>query len=86
MNPQKALGADHWRVMKLRILSPQILQALAEFYSLVESSGQWPKVLTTTIIALIPKEGAKAEAEFRPIGLTPIIYRVRVCVRKHCIS
>ena len=47
---------------------------------------KWPQILTTTIAALIPKESSQAEAELRPIGLTPIIYRVWMCVRKHCIS
>ena len=58
MNPKKALGADHWRIMELRALSPQMLQTLADFYNLVETSMKWPQILTTTIVALIPKEGA----------------------------
>ena len=47
---------------------------------------KWPQILTTAIVALIPKEGAQTEAELRPIGLTPVIYRVWMCIRKHCIS
>ena len=35
MNPKKALGADHWRIMELRTLSPQILQALADFFTIL---------------------------------------------------
>ena len=86
MNPKKALGADHWRILELRALSPQMLQTLADFYNLVETSMRWPQILTTTIVALIPKEGAQTEAELRPIGLTPILYRVWMCIRKRCIS
>ena len=85
MNPKKALGADSWRVTELRALSPQLLQSLADFFNLVESTGAWPHILSTTLVALIPKDGAKTEADLRPIGLTPIIYRVWVCLRKHCI-
>ena len=34
----------------------------------------------------MPKDGAQTEAELRPIGLTPILYRVWMCVRKHPIQ
>ena len=43
-------------------------------------------ILSTTIVALIPKDGANTEAELRHIGLTPMIHRVWVSVRKRCIA
>ena len=76
MIPRKALGADSWTVLELRLLSPQLLQCLANFYNRAEAEGRWPPVLCHTVVALIPKEGARTEAELRPIGLTPIVYRV----------
>ena len=59
---------------------------LGRIFNLVESTGAWPHILSTTLVALIPKDGAKAEADLRPIGLTPIVYRVWMCLRKHCIA
>ena len=52
----------------------------------MEQKGKWPRLLTQVIVALIPKDGAKTEADLRPIGLTPIIYRLWVCVRKKHIT
>ena len=57
------------------MLTPQLLQALATFYGVAEHTSMWPLALATTLIALIPKDGAQTEAELRPIGLTPVIYR-----------
>ena len=71
MNPDKALGTDSWTIPELRLLSPQLLESLAEFYTRAEAEGRWPSVLTSTIVALIPKGGAQTEAELRPIGLAP---------------
>ena len=85
MNPHKALGTDSWAVLELRLLSPQLLQGLAGFCSKAEVEGRWPPVLCSTIVALVPKEGARTEAELRPIGLTPIVYRVWMCARKRFI-
>ena len=61
---------------------PQLLQALAKLCGLVEAAGRWPPALSITLTAPTPKEVARAEAELRPTGLTPIIYRVWMCVRK----
>ena len=70
----------------MRKLSPQLLQGLAYFLNKVEQAGRWPAALCVTLIALIPKEGAQTEGELRPIGLTPVIYRVWMCIRKHRIT
>ena len=71
MNPHMALGTDSWTIPELRLLSPQLLKGLADFYTKAEAVGRWPTALTCAIVALIPKEGAQTEAELRPIGLTP---------------
>ena len=55
MNPRKALGTDNWTIPELRLLSPQLLDSLAEFYTRAEAVGRWPSVLESTIVALIPK-------------------------------
>ena len=85
MNPHNALGTDNWTTPELRLLSPQLLQGLADFYTQAEAEGSWPAVLCSTIVALIPKDGAQTEAELRPTGLTPIMYRVWMCARKRYI-
>ena len=86
MNPNKALGADSWKIAELRIPSPQLLHGLAGFSSLAEQVGKWHPELCVTLTALIPKEGAKTEGELRPVRLTPGIYRVWRCVRKQQIA
>ena len=35
---------------------------------------------------MIPKEGAAKEADRRPIGLTPMIYRLWMCFRKPFVA
>ena len=82
VNPNRALGADQWHFRELAALPGQFLDRLAKFYNMVEKEGQWPPPLRQTLIALIPKDGAKTELELRPIGLTPIIYRLWMCIRK----
>ncbi len=86
MNPKKALGADSWHVLELRALPKRLLEDLARFLNMVEEAGAWPTELAMTVIALVPKEGAMTEAELRPIGLTPVIYRLWMCIRKPHIA
>ena len=83
VNPNRALGADQWHFRELAALPDQFLERLAKFYNMVEKEGQWPPPLRQTLVALIPKDGAKTELELRPIGLTPIIYRLWMCIRKN---
>ena len=63
VNPSRALGADHWHFRELASLLDPFLTRLANFFNIVETEGQWPAPLRQTLIALIPKEGAKAEME-----------------------
>ena len=79
-NPRKALGADHWHLHELKALPTVFLQGLANFYTRAEQPGAWPRPLATIIVALIPKEGAKTDADLR-LGLTPT-YRLWMCIRK----
>ena len=53
---------------------------------MAEQAGRWPPVLCVTLTALIPKDGAQTEGELRPSGLTPVTYKVWMCIRKQRIS
>ena len=83
VNPNRALGADQWHFRELAALPDQFLARLAKFYNMVEEEGHWPPPLRQTLVALILKDGTKTELELRPIGLTPIIYRLWMCIRKN---
>ena len=86
MSTRKALGAGHWAVEELRALPLPFLEGLASFLNMVEGQGCWPTPLQTTLVVMIPKEGAIKESEMRPIGLTPMIYRVWAKTRQPLIS
>ena len=86
MNPRKATGADSWHFSELLALPDPLLHRLAEILNLVEREGCWPSPLGVILIALTPKEGATKEADLRPIGLTPMIYRLWMCLRKSAAS
>ena len=49
---------------------------LAFILTTIEAVGRWPTNLRQCLVAMIPKEGAKAESDQRPIGLLPHIYRL----------
>ena len=59
---------------------------LAHVLNLTEKEGRWPAPLGIILIALIPKEGATKEADLRPIGLTPMICRLWMCLRKPFVA
>eukprot|EP00969_Alexandrium_andersonii_P129365 5716002-Alexandrium_andersonii.AAC.1 len=53
---------------------------LAALLNLVEAEGRMP-VQAKSVVALVPKEGAKTPGELRPIGVLSKIYRVLVKIR-----
>ena len=78
---EKAPGAANWRFQELPALPIPILEGSATFYDIVEKEDKWPKPLSISLIALVPKNGAKSESELRPSGHAPID-RVWACVNK----
>lgn len=49
----------------------------------LEEAGTWPESIRRVIYAMIPKSKAENEAQLRPKGLLPYIYRVWMAIRKH---
>ena len=78
----KALGLDHWSPGEIRLLANDLTDELADIYNRAEREGRWPELLRNALVAMIPKDGALWEAELRPIGLLPYIYRIWMCLRK----
>ena len=70
--PHKAIGADGWSVQMLQKLAPVQLERLAAFFNTWERQGCFPAQLSLVLVALINK----SEDEERPIGLTPVPYRL----------
>ena len=84
--PRKAPGLDHWQPRELMQLPDEALEALIRQYHLWELKGAWPTALRAVRVALTPKGKATAEAELRPIGILPYIYRVWMAVRKQHVK
>ena len=82
MSVNKAIGLDHWHPRELRVLPEETIEALADIYNSTERLGRWPHQVRNALVAMIPKDGAQLEADMRPMGLLPCIYRVWMCVRK----
>jgi len=77
----KAMGPDQWQVSELRALPAPFLTGLARIFTNAERAGRWPDAMKQVTVALLPKDGARHEGQLRPIGLTPVIYRVYTMVR-----
>ncbi|CAE7504945.1 unnamed protein product [Symbiodinium natans] len=75
--PTKAIGADGWSVQMLKCLAPLQLERLAQFFNTWEGQGAFPTQLSVVLVALINK----SEDEERPIGLTPVPYRLWAKIR-----
>ena len=63
----KALGLDHWSPIELYMLPEDAIADLAFILTTIEAAGTWPTNLRQCLVAMIPKEGAKAESDQRPI-------------------
>ena len=53
----KAGGLDGWQVRDLQILPRAFFTRLAEIYTIIEKTGEWPEALVQGRKALIPKPG-----------------------------
>eukprot|EP00972_Heterocapsa_arctica_P034966 5147155-Heterocapsa_arctica.AAC.1 len=78
----KANGVDGWSPAELRVLSRTHIKGLNNILNKVETCQRWPHGLHP-IIALIAKEGAENEGQFRPIAILPYIYKVWMAIRKN---
>ena len=67
-------GVDGWRWDELAMLPITLWEAFAALLNEVETSGRWPRALTTALVTLIPK-GKAADDPFnlRPITVTSVI-------------
>ena len=50
-----ACGIDGWRMAEIKRLPLPLLDAFADFFNKVEEEGEWPAVLTTALVKLLPK-------------------------------
>ena len=81
MRDSQAAGAEGWRVAEVKRLPAPLLKRMAVFLNAVEAAGQWPVGLERAIVSLIPKEEEVSSAEFRPISVMSVIYRLWAAVR-----
>jgi len=82
MSPRKSRGADGWGPRELGSLPLSYLAVLSRLISGWEKDGAWPVELAQVFVPLIPKPGAQAEGQFRPIGILPYVYRAWMVVRR----
>ena len=82
LSGRKAKGPDGRGPKELLTLPTAWTDQLANFYNDCEHNGTWPQALLTCVIALIPNPGATTEAQLRPIGIMPYIYRTWVAARR----
>lgn len=69
---RKPAGADGWTYAALQAWHPDLCEALAAFYSLVERIGRWPNKLRLNKVALLPEGGSRDALDRRPIFLLPL--------------
>ena len=77
INVDTASGVDGWSAAELRMLPATAWDALADVLTAVENEGKWPKQLLTSAITYIEKaQGGSTPQDFRPLTVTPVIYRI----------
>eukprot|EP01064_Diplonema_japonicum_P028494 TRINITY_DN437_c0_g2_i2.p1 TRINITY_DN437_c0_g2~~TRINITY_DN437_c0_g2_i2.p1 ORF type:complete len:832 (+),score=117.96 TRINITY_DN437_c0_g2_i2:141-2636(+) len=81
-----APGVDGWRMAELRAMPVVLLDAWAELFNAVETTGKWPKALLTALVTLIPKGGERTPLNHRPITVTSAVYRLWACARLRDIT
>lgn len=77
----KAMGPAQWQMSELRALPAVFHVGLARIFNHAERRGRWPSELRHVTVALLTKEGATHEGQLRPIGLTPVLYRLYTAAR-----
>ena len=77
----KAGGPDGWAIAELRALPRDYWDALATLLEVVEAVGAWPCGLHGGFVSLLPKPGATALEDYRPIVVLPVIYRIWAAAR-----
>ena len=82
MSPRKSRGADGWGPHELGSLPLAYLRNLSTLIANWEAAGRWPEELCQILVFLMPKPGAMTEAQLRPIGLLPYVYRAWLASRK----
>ena len=77
----KASGSDGWRYSELKAWPLPLIQQLCHVCHLVERTGKWPRELSTSLVALLPKGSSGQLDDYRPIVLLSAIYRLWVGLR-----
>ena len=80
MRHSQAMGAEGWRVAEVRRLPIPLLSCLATSLHKVERLGKWPPSLEWAMVSLIPKGTEISLADFRPISVMNVIYRLWAAV------
>ena len=83
--PDKARGPDGWLPSELRKLPAPAIAELVDLLNHFEASRSWPEALLTVSVVLLPKPHQASEADMRPIGLLPMIYRLWVAARQSAL-
>ena len=76
MKKHSARGPDGWALSELRALPPEAHTQLAMFYMACEHWTAWPPVLLLVHTTVLQKGETPSPLDVRPIGITPITYRL----------
>ncbi len=82
MSAHKASGPDGWTVSEFKALPGVFWEAAAVLLEQVENLGRWPAQLDHSLVALLPKPGARSPGDLRPISLLPVFYRIWSAARQ----
>ena len=81
MKLHTAKGADGWNLQEMRSLPLSALQQLAMLYSAAEVHAKWPQLFNVVYTAVLQKTSSPGPKDIRPIGITPIAYRIWSALR-----
>ena len=78
----KSPGPDGWRIDHWQAMDDKAVEAVVAFYHECEAKATWPKQMTVSLIAMLPKNLTRE----RPIALLHILYRTWVRLRWDLVS
>ena len=81
MKTHTARGADGWGAAELKALPEEALQQLVLVLTAAETHRKWPSTFNQVFTAVLRKGADPGAGDIRPIGVTPIVYRLWASLR-----
>ena len=73
----KARGMDGFSMLELKSFGPQEHEMLAQLFNAITKTGQWPRALLSSFVALLAKvPQPRSPKDARPITVLPTLYRL----------